>query len=376
MKVRLQLIGIFIAACMAAGCGAPGTPLPPSLELPRTASDLAAVRKGNTVTLTWTMPAQTTDGQNLRANKLGPAHVCRAVARYPMPYCIQLAGEIPAEKIALTKPGEKPNKVTFTDTLSPEVEQQHANEFATYAVSLLNWRARTAGLSNQVRVPLAPVVAPPAEVKAEVTADGIRLVFGTTATSGNASGTSRQYRIFRRAEGASGAIAIGETNAELSSQKPAETPAQAQLSFTVTDRSFEWEKTYYYHVTPVTAIMENGKNVAEVRGDDSPEVKVVTRDVFPAGQPTGLQAVFSGVGQKPFVDLTWAPNMEADLAGYNVYRHQLGQPEVKINRELVKTPSFRDENVQAGQTYSYSVSAVDLRGNESGKSEETSERIP
>ncbi len=30
--------------------------------------------------------------------------------------------------------------------------------------------------------------------------------------------------------------------------------------------------------------------------------------------------MFSSVGQKPFVDLTWAPNMESDLAGYNVFR--------------------------------------------------------
>jgi fibronectin type 3 domain-containing protein len=43
---------------------------------------------------------------------------------------------------------------------------------------------------------------------------------------------------------------------------------------------------------------------------------------------------------------------------------------------LVKTPAFRDMNVVAGKTYFYSVSAVDQRGNESGRSEETSEGAP
>jgi len=50
---------------------------------------------------------------------------------------------------------------------------------------------------------------------------------------------------------------------------------------------------------------------------------------------------------------------------------------LKINSELVKTPRFPDPKVLPGVKYSYSVTAVDLRGNESGKSEEeTSETVP
>ena len=90
----------------------------------------------------------------------------------------------------------------------------------------------------------------------------------------------------------------------------------------------------------------------------------------------GLQAVFSGVGQKPFIDLTWAPSTETDLAGYNVYRQEAGGEAARINRELVKTPSFRDETVMPGQKYFYTVSAVDLRGNESPHSEPASEFVP
>jgi fibronectin type 3 domain-containing protein len=92
--------------------------------------------------------------------------------------------------------------------------------------------------------------------------------------------------------------------------------------------------------------------------------------------PTGLQAVFSGPGQPPFIDLVWAPNTDADLAGYNVYRHEPGGPPVKINTELVKTPAFRDANVSAGKVYLYAISAVDARGNESAHSEEASESVP
>jgi len=86
--------------------------------------------------------------------------------------------------------------------------------------------------------------------------------------------------------------------------------------------------------------------------------------------------VYSGAGQAPFVDLLWAPDTDADLAGYNVYRRQDMGPPARINPELVKTPAYRDRNVVAGKTYRYSVSAVDVRANESMRSEETSESIP
>ena len=109
---------------------------------------------------------------------------------------------------------------------------------------------------------------------------------------------------------------------------------------------------------------------------DSPPQKVFTKDVYPPAVPNGLQAVFSGPGQPPFIDLLWAPNTEADLAGYNVYRREEGAQPAKINSELVKSPAFRDVNVISGKTYWYSVSAVDARGNESARSEESSESVP
>jgi fibronectin type 3 domain-containing protein len=43
---------------------------------------------------------------------------------------------------------------------------------------------------------------------------------------------------------------------------------------------------------------------------------------------------------------------------------------------LVQVSSYRDENVEAGKTYFYTVSAVDLRGNESPRSAEAHETVP
>ena len=114
---------------------------------------------------------------------------------------------------------------------------------------------------------------------------------------------------------------------------------------------------------------------AEVEGDDTAEVKVFAHDIYPPSVPTGLQAVASGAGQRPFIDLIWSPAAEADLAGYNVYRGEPGSAAVKINSEIVKVPAYRDPDVKPGVRYSYSVSAVDARGNESARSQEASEGV-
>jgi fibronectin type 3 domain-containing protein len=119
------------------------------------------------------------------------------------------------------------------------------------------------------------------------------------------------------------------------------------------------------------------ENPTVVEGDDSPAQRVFANDVYPPAVPSGLQAVFSGPGQPLFVDLLWAPGTDADLAGYNIYRREQGGGEaVKLNSQLVSTPAYRDASVESGKTYWYSVSAVDLRGNESARSPEASEQIP
>ena len=144
-------------------------------------------------------------------------------------------------------------------------------------------------------------------------------------------------------------------------------------------KGFEWEKTYLYRITTVSIVKRPDSEV-QIEGDDSSAVRVVAHDVFPPAVPVGLQAAYSGEGQKPFIDLIWAPVTTADLAGYNIYRSEANGASVhemvKLNSVLEKSPSYRDLAVASGKTYTYSVSSVDVRGNESHKSEPTSESVP
>ncbi len=350
--------------CLAlSACGTPGAPRPPSLRLPQTIRDLAATRQGSTVTLTWTESAQTTDGENIRA--LGPTLVCMGVNDFPMTHCDQMVADLTLQEFASCKP-EIGKPVTCSVPLDRSVQEANPRGLATYAIEVLNTNGRSAGLSNQVRVPTAVSLPRPSDLAAEVRADGVYLGFIGADDIRNS-----EYHVYRREESNETATDLGV--AEGMSVFPGLGPGRQRFGFL--DRSFEWEKTYLYHVIAVTTVhLPDGTNV-DVQGDPSPDIKVFAHDVFPPAAPTGLQAVASGVGQQPFVDMTWAPNTESDLAGYNVYRQEHGTAPLKVNAELVKTPSYRDSSVERGKTYFYSVTAVDLRGNESSKSQEASETV-
>ena len=362
-----------LATAFLAGCGTPGVPLPPSLELPKPVTDLHASRKAEKVYLFWSVPTQTTDSQSVR--RFGPTQVCRAIDA-AIKECGTAVGITPPSSVpqASSAPGKKaPGKssnpatktqASFVDTLSPELLKQNPTAKITYAISVQNEDGRSAGLSNQVQVPAAPTLPPPAAFQVQVTAEGVVLSWMESPEANEIPPLQYVYRVYRREEGNDNPTAIGEI--------PLDASAKAQM----VDHSFDWEKTYDYRLTVVTLISTADKSHAEVEGDDTAEVKVFAHDSFPPAVPSGLEAVASGVGQPPFVDLIWAPNTDADLAGYNIYRHEEAAPPVKINSEVVKSPAFRDTTAAAGKKYFYSVSAVDLRGNESARSEEASEAVP
>jgi predicted small lipoprotein YifL len=356
MKRSLSKLLVAVALATLVACGYPGPPKPPSLNLPQPPSDLRAIRKGDHVYLSWTAPTETTDG--LTIHRFAPTQICRSTIAGSINCTAPIAevaaptppsGQVPAPKL----------QQSFTDPLPPTLLTDNPSSQIFYAVSVLNPRGRSAGLSNVVDVPGIVAPQPPADFHAEVTAAGVVLRWTPIAPANQYPNTRRVYRIYRR-----------EANADTI---VGEAPLNASA---LTDQSFDWEKTYPYRATVVTFINVPGSTERQFESDDTPTVTVFAHDVFPPAVPTGLQAAFSGVGQQPFIDLIWTPDNEPDLAGYNIYRHEEAGEATKVNSAPVKTPSFRDTNVASGHTYIYSVSAVDIRGNESARSGEASESVP
>ncbi len=383
------------ALTLVTGCGTPGAPQPPSLQLPQIPQDLAAIRKGQRVLLTWTTPRNTTDGEALRHP--AATRICRSPA-YAAPElqtmqgCRDSVGEAPpgggADNVGS---GKTAPKSSYVDSLPPISLSRSAPQWVTYAIESANTRGRSAGLSNQVKVSLAPALAAPRNLGAGMTAEGIVISWSGEAAIPPSEAYQFRYRVERRVK--PGSVAAPPVRTAPAKGFPrgqsiarnlenflavGELAPDARGEYSLQDKSFEWEQDYEYKVSAITSLLAQGKSMAEVESDDSPMIEVATHDIFPPAIPAAVEAVFSGLSGpgKRFIDLSWAPNGEPDLAGYNVYRRQGGELPQKINPDRLKTPAYRDAGVQPGVTYFYSVSAVDVRDNESAKSAEASEKVP
>lgn len=353
MRPRLLVCCVSI---VLAACGTPGAPQPPSLQLPQPVEDLRAVRQGDKVMLAWTAPQQTTDRGGIRGATT--ARICRGY-RAHAEVCKDAVGDVPSI------PGQK---TSLTDDLTAALRNP-AQDFVTYSVEVLNDRGRSAGPSNATTIFLAPSMAAAQNVTARLEREGILIEFtGAAAPASPSLRANYFYRVFRRpalpGEGEVGETVVGEA------------PARPGLG-SVRDRNFLWERRYLYRVAGITQVLSReGKILAEFEGEAAAPAEVNARDVFAPGRPQGLQAVYSGIETQRSIDLTWTPSEEADLAGYNVYRRQGMNEAARISTELVKTPSYRDTNVQPGKTYFYIVTAVDTRGNEGKFSEPAYEKVP
>ena len=102
MRLFIAKLLLLVSGAVAlVGCGVPGIPKPPSLDLPQPVADLRAVRKGESVYLSWTVPAETTD--RLAVRHWGPTRICRSPDA-AMIACANPVGEVPAPPLAGASP--------------------------------------------------------------------------------------------------------------------------------------------------------------------------------------------------------------------------------------------------------------------------------
>ena len=80
--------------------------------------------------------------------------------------------------------------------------------------------------------------------------------------------------------------------------------------------------------------------------------------------------------EKPHsVTLNWKPSVSR-VAGYNVYRASPSGGPIKLTARIVSGTQYVDTTVEAGRTYSYSVTSVDFSGKESAPSEIITVTVP
>jgi len=310
---------------VAAGCGAPGDPLPPSLNIPERITDLAARQQGDRLLVSFTLPALTTDGVALRRFRAvelraGPA----PEGNFDIERWLAQAAAFPVPNL---QPGPVALELPASDWVGREL---------ILAVRTAGPKGRFSDWSNLVALPIQPPLERPTELQATATAEGVKLSW---RTSGGRAGV--RFRILRRGAQQQREEVIGE------SERPEFTDSTAGFGAT-------WE---YW----VQAYAKAGE--IEALSEPSERVSITPEDRFPPAPPQGLRAAAS-LGS---VELAWDPSSEPDLRGYYVWRSTPGTQMTRIS-PLLELPGFSDRKIESGKKYLYAVSAVDTRGNESALS--------
>jgi hypothetical protein len=353
-----------LAVCLAlSGCGTEGAPMPPSLKLPDPVTDLAAIRAGNEVSLTWKMPKKNTDKLLLKGSVT--VHICR---KQDSGSCVSVPSNL---VLAPDAAG------AFTEDLPPSLAAGGPRSL-TYFVELVNRNGRSAGPSNSAVVLAGQAPTPVANLSAKVIKEGV--VLRWTPDSANEA-----IRLHRK-------LLTPQHEAETKQGPMSAPPEPIEQNFLVDpagmhsnqapdralDKDIRFGKVYEYRAQRIARVLVDGKTL-ELASPYSDPIRVEVRDVFPPAIPTGLAAVatLAQPGVETAIDLSWQPVTDADLAGYAVYRREGDGPWQRITpAQPLVPPGFHDTRVQPGHTYRYAVTAIDQGGHESPRSTETEETVP
>jgi hypothetical protein len=340
----------------------PGSPLPPSLNLPVQVSDLSATRTGERVRLTWTMPTKNTDKLLLKGKV--QVRVCRKQGTAPD--CVQV-GMLEKDPGAAVDVGQELPEEMATGMPRP----------VTYYVELLNKNGKSAGISNPAVVAAGEAPAAVLGLDAEIQKVGVVLHWNAAIEGPTATAVRLQRKLLTPVQPAkTGQGPLAPTPEPTEQNLLVEVKDRAQVG--AVDKDIRFGQTYEYRAQRLLRVNIGG-NAMELDGPLSEPVRVEAKDVFPPAAPKGLAAVAVAAanGIAAGVDLDWEPNTETDLAGYVVYRREnSGDWERVSPTVLLVGPGFHDGHVEAGHTYEYAVTAVDQSGHESLQSAPAQEAVP
>ena len=256
-----------------------------------------------------------------------------------------------------------------------------------YFVELKSPKGRSAGLSNAATVLAGAAPGVITGFKAEVRADGVALHW-TPASQDQPDAAVRLHRKLLTPSAATAKPKSGLTQPETEPvlrDLLVDPPAAGQESGAL-DTTAHFGESYEYTAQRVERVTvdgsgggpdggPDGKQTLELAGAVSAPVHVDVIDIFPPAVPQELAAVF--VPEEKTIDLSWQPDTDADLAGYIVYRAEDGGEWKRVSgTQPLVGPAYRDAAVEAGHSYRYAVSAIDLTGHESKRSAETGESVP
>ena len=331
----ILLIGLAsLCGCRLLGPGYIGPIQSPPLDVPVQVNDLRAIEYGDQIIVAFTISRLTTEGPELRSLRSVDLYVGAAAgaddpntwSRTALHYTITTSG---ATSAAAPAPGPQEYRFPVQAWIGKDVALRVRLTGSKGRMSLWSFPA------------LLSVIAPiqrPTDLKAESRKDGVHLTW---------IGTGPKYRVLRT-------VADGMPEPLADTDKPEYLDDTAQFGM-----------RYQYLVLALAD--EKRQSLAS----EPLAMPMTPVDVFPPDVPAGVTAV-PGVNA---IELEWERNTEADFKGYNVFRSVDGGPFEKV-APLIEAPTYSDTNVQSGKSYRYAISAVDLAGNESPRSEPVQAALP
>ncbi|HEY7336829.1 MAG TPA: hypothetical protein VH639_18180 [Bryobacteraceae bacterium] len=320
--VCAALLGVTVSLL---SCGYIGNPQAPALDIPSPVVDLRAAEYGDRIVVEFTIPMLTTEGL--------PLKTVRSVDLYAGPPNSPFNGDAwgaTAKRFDL--PPDGPGAYAFDEI--PVQEWMGKN--IALGVRATGPKGRVSSWSNFVSLIVGPPLAKPTAVHAENTKDGVKLTW---------TGSGPRYRVFR-------------WTGEAQPAPIAETDAPQYL-----DTSAQIGTEYRYIVMAI-----EGESHRSVVSDTA---SMTPKDEFAPAVPAGVTAS----GGSNSIELAWVRNTEADFRGYNVFRAE-GTGMFEKIASLIEAPVFSDAKAAPGKMYRYQISAVDLAGNESARSETVTASIP
>jgi fibronectin type 3 domain-containing protein len=314
-----------IALLFCSACGKKGDPLPRGLPLPAAISDLTGQVKDGVLFLSFTLPAKNMDGSEAR--DLAGFRIFKTCGS-----CLgafELFKEVRLDEAkGYTIAGDR--LYIYDDDLNEGFEYG----YKVFPVSLKGQRGEA---SNVLSIKWRRPPAPPKQVSFEVNDGVVELKW-----SGE---PGVMYNIYRSSDRSYPLFPLNNA------------PVKGGPFL---DSGLENGKTYQYEVRAVSD--QEGRRWE----GEGLRIEAIPRDKTPPAAPVNVSAVKEDKG----VLVSWSLGREKDVAGYNLYRTSGGKDR-KLNGELLRGQSYRDEDLPEDRYVSYHVTSVDTSGNESTSSRES-----
>jgi hypothetical protein len=328
--MRLCALSLCAAAAvlLTQSCGYIGPVMPPSLHIPLPVQDLSVVETADKLEFQFTLPRQTTDTTGIGKFRAVELRVGPDVT--PFDFSTWLEGTtavaIAPEQVNVAANESQPLKSTLSAS-------DWVGKHIAVAVRTAEKDNHYSQWSNVVRLRVVePLPLPVLHFASDP--NGVKIDIESFPKHG-------KVRIFRRGPNAPQPIEAGVADTS-----------------EFIDHGAEYGVPYTY-----TAIAFDDTDRADAIGRTSEPVPFTSVDSFPPGAPANVSAL-AGPGS---VEISWDRGSEPDIRGYYVFRSVDGGAYERIG-ELVTLPAFSDKDVRHGKKYSYQVSTVDVRNNESTRS--------